>query len=275
MSNANHSIPDSLPKKSPGPEVLQRCDVCGGARQLRLTLGNASWTVACNCSCGEQQLQQRREALRRQEELDRIARLRTAGIADPKLRRQTFASSEYHTRMLQIARNYVHQWPHMEARSQGLLFWGPCGTGKTYAAACIANALTDQGIPVLMSSLGQLLGALPGISSGQQTEIIHNWMQHSLLVIDDLGSERDTPYASDLVYQIIDARYRSGKPLIVTTNLTLEELENPGSRDRERIYQRVLERCTPVFSNEQPIRDIRKKENLEYGRKWLTQQDAG
>ena len=100
-------------------------------------------------------------------------------------------------------------------------------------------------------------------------------MQHSLLVIDDLGSERDTPYASDLVYQIIDARYRSGKPLIVTTNLTLEELENPGSRDRERIYQRVLERCTPVFSNEQPIRDIRKKENLEYGRKWLTQQDAG
>ena len=64
--------------------------------------------------------------------------------------------------------------------------------------------------------------------------------------IDDFAVERSTEYANEIVKNVIEMRYKSGKPLIVTTNLTLKELQNPGA-DRARIYDRVLAMCTPVF----------------------------
>lgn len=67
-----------------------------------------------------------------------------------------------------------------------------------------------------------------------------------LLVIDDLASERDTAYMNEMIFNIIDSRYRSGRPLIVTSNLTKTDLMAPGSIDRQRIYSRLLEMCVPV-----------------------------
>lgn len=55
---------------------------------------------------------------------------------------------------------------------------------------------------------------------------------------------------------MIDSRYRSKKPLIVTTNLTLDELKHPKVLARARIYDRVLERCVPPKINNQNIREL-------------------
>jgi len=82
-----------------------------------------------------------------------------------------------------------------------------------------------------------------------------------LLIIDDLGVERSSEYTIELVYHIIDARYRSGGPMIITTNLTLNEMENPGTREKERIYDRILERCTPIRVEERQVRSEIRKEN--------------
>ncbi len=71
-------------------------------------------------------------------------------------------------------------------------------------------------------------------------------MLQLLLVIDDFGMERGTEYALEQIYNIIDSRYRSRKPLIVTTNLTLTELKNPQDTAHARIYDRLLELCTPI-----------------------------
>ena len=57
--------------------------------------------------------------------------------------------------------------------------------------------------------------------------------------------ERGTEYGLELVYNVIDSRCRSGKPLIMTTNLTLEELQNPEDTAPARIYDRLTEMCTP------------------------------
>ena len=65
-------------------------------------------------------------------------------------------------------------------------------------------------------------------------------------IIDDFGMERGTEYALEQTYNIIDSRYRSRKPLIVTTNLTLTELKNPQDTAHARIYDRLLELCTPI-----------------------------
>lgn len=133
----------------------------------------------------------------------------------------------------------------MRKAGKGLLFYGGVGTGKTFAAACIANALIDQGKPCLVTNFARLVGTIGGMYDGRQ-EYIDGLDRFELLVIDDLASERDTEYMGEIVHNVIDARYRSGKPLIVTTNLTLAELGNPTDVRRQRVYSRVLEMCFPV-----------------------------
>lgn len=272
MMKEKEMIPASGPGVHTGSDGRLYCNVCGEARQVRLTFGDKSVTVPCNCACLEKQWQQRQDDLHRQEELDRIERSRVAAIPDSELRWQRFESSEYDSRGIQIARNYARQWSQMESRGQGLLLWGPPGTGKTYAAACIANALVDRKVPVLMGNLSQMLGAIPAPASGDQAGAIDRLLQCSLLILDDLGAERSSSYINELVYRIIDGCYRAGKPMVITTNLTMQELEHPETKDRGRIYQRILERCTPVLMNENTIREDKRKQNQKFAREVLVNQ---
>ena len=59
--------------------------------------------------------------------------------------------------------------------------------------------------------------------------------------------ERGTEYGLEQVYNVIDSRYRCGKPLIVTTNLSLDELQHPQDTPHARIYDRLLEMCAPIL----------------------------
>ena len=70
--------------------------------------------------------------------------------------------------------------------------------------------------------------------------------QSKLLIIDDLGAERGTDYSLERVYDIIDSRYRSNKPIILTTNLTMEQMKNCEDIRYNRIYDRIFEMCYPV-----------------------------
>ena len=78
-----------------------------------------------------------------------------------------------------------------------------------------------------------------------------------MMVLDDLGVERNSGYSLETVYTVIDERKKSGKPLIVTTNLTLQEIKEPRSMEYRRIYSRVLEMCVPVYF---PGQSYRKRE---------------
>ena len=71
------------------------------------------------------------------------------------------------------------------------------------------------------------------------------------------------------MFNIIDSRYRAKLPLIVTTNLTLQELKNPDSLAKARIYDRVLERCVPIRINNRNIRQENAKENLDRAKELL------
>ena len=143
------------------------------------------------------------------------------------------------------ARQYVEHWPEMRRENMGLLFWGPAGTGKTFAAACIANALVDLEVGVRMITLGEALLNLFGMSGEERIQYLEVLTTCGLLILDDFGVERRTPYAREQVYEIVNRRYLSGRPMVVTTNLTLKELKN-ADRDDSRIHDRVLERCVPV-----------------------------
>lgn len=252
-----------------GPDGLIYCDTCKKARQIRLCPDGRTRLVRCLCPCQQAQRDGRLEELHRQEEFDRFSRLRSMAMQDPALRKCTFATSQYNPSARKTAENYVNQWPRMEKDGMGLLIWGDVGTGKTYLAACIANALLDQGVPVMMTSFGRILGAMPGPVSGEQTATVDNLMRYPLLILDDLGVERDSPYALEQIYHIVDARYRSGKPMIITTNLGMNQLENPDTQEKARIYDRVLERCIPLLVSGQHVRAVMAASNREAARERL------
>jgi len=140
--------------------------------------------------------------------------------------------------------------------------WGDIGTGKTFLAGCIANALLDQCIPVMMTTFGRILNTLTGMFQEDRNSYIDSLNQYSLLIIDDLGMERSTEFALEQVFNVVDTRYRSKKPLIVTTNLMLDELKNPCDLARSRIYDRILEVCVPLKINNQNIRSINSETNF-------------
>ena len=124
------------------------------------------------------------------------------------------------------------------------------GTGKSFIAGCIANALLDKGVPVLMTNFARLLNKLTDMYSGDRNAYIDSFKRYPLLIIDDLGMERNSEFVREQVFSVIDSRYRSQLPMIVTTNLSLEELKDPTDLPRTRIYDRVMERCMPICVNE-------------------------
>ena len=149
----------------------------------------------------------------------------------------------------------------MLSKNIGLLLWGEVGTGKTYFAACIANALVENCVSVKMTNFSTILNDL--FYENDKNQYIDRLNNHNLLIIDDLGIERDTEYALEQVYNIIDARYKSNKPLIVTTNLTITEIKNPVDTAHKRIYDRVLEMCVPVKFDGENFRQQKATEKME------------
>ena len=150
----------------------------------------------------------------------------------------------------------------MRAENLGLFLWGGVGTGKSFLAGCIANALIEQEVPVHMTNFARILNELNSSFSGRN-EVVDKLCCYPLLVIDDFGMERGTEYALEQVYNIVDSRYRSQKPLIVTTNLPLNEIRHPQDTAHARIYDRILEMCVPISCIGASLRKENAQKKLE------------
>lgn len=246
---------------------LLYCAKCHTPRQHRVQFKDRVMIPTVRCSCQQEAYDKDETERKRQEQLLLVSRLKANGLQDKSLRDYTFANDKGYNPEIQKAYDYVEHWEEMKEKSLGLLLWGDVGTGKSFFAGCIANALLEQGIPVLMTNFSRILNTLTGMYSDDRNHFIDSFNKYSLLIIDDLGIERSTDFALEQVFNVIDSRYRSKKPLIVTTNLTLDELKHPSDIGRARIYDRVLERCVPLKINNQNIRELNAVANMQEARK--------
>ena len=230
------------------------CSACHTPRQTRVTILGRTMTPFVPCRCEQERQEAEKAKQARIEHMERIARMKASGLQDRALRDYNFANDLGYNTEIAKAHAYVERFAEMEASSTGLLLWGDVGTGKSFFAGCIANALIERGIPVLMTNFARILNTLTGMYAEDRNHFIDSFENYRLLVLDDLGMERGTEFALEQVFNVIDSRYRSKKPMIVTTNLTLAELKQPADLVRRRIFGRVLERCVPLKLNRLDIR---------------------
>ena len=165
------------------------------------------------------------------------------GFPESDMQYWTFTNADG-CKIIWAAEKYVENFDRFIQEGKGLLLHGGVGVGKTFAAACIVNALIDKGRPCLMTNFSRILNTLWGIDEKQA--YIDSLNKFDLLVLDDLGIERQSEYVQEQVFNVVDSRYRAKLPLIVTTNLPLKELTSPESVGYGRIYDRLLEMCHPV-----------------------------
>lgn len=247
LSDISRKAAEAVPEEPDDYQVdgLLYCGKCQTPKQKIISTFCGPMVVNCMCRCATERYNREREEDRKKEQLQRVARLRQTGFPDAEMTRFTFElDDQKNPELTKLCRNYVDRFQDFLKRGKGLLLYGPPGTGKTFAAACISNALIDQGIPCLNTSFARITNAISGSYEGKQA-YIDGLGQFPLLVIDDLAAERDTEFMGEMVYSIIDARYRQRLPLIVTSNLTAQELKNPEQMRRQRVFSRVFEMCFP------------------------------
>ena len=234
-----------------GEDGLLYCGKCRTPKQFRMDAPPLEGRLLPHpCRCEQERLDREAAEQEARRHHQAVADLKRRGFTDPAMRGWTFANDNGKCPQMKHAHFYVENWTAMQEENIGYLLWGGVGTGKSYFAGCIANALMEQEVAVRMTNFALILNDLTASFEGRN-EYIARLCRAPLLILDDFGMERGTEYGLEQVYNVIDSRYRSRRPLIVTTNLSLQDLQHPKDTAHARIYDRLLEMCAPIrFSGE-------------------------
>lgn len=130
-------------------------------------------------------------------------------------------------------------------RGRGSYLWGPCGTGKTYAAAHAVRAYALSGRRARLVTAKSLLDAVrAGFDRGGDPGVLERAERLDLLALDDLGAERATEWALETLTRLVDTRVNRGLPTVITSNYRLGELRDMwGGVAGARVASRVAGAC--------------------------------
>lgn len=192
------------------------CDICGGSGYIG--------TSMCECLlelCRQEQKKEVSILSGSKEAFNQFRLDYYPDRIDPKIGASPRAIME---RNFKICRTYALTF----APSSGnLLFVGGTGLGKTFLSACIARAVADRGCSVVYETAGHLFAKLeqakfsPSEDSRREAAKFNDC---DLLIIDDLGTEMPGQFVTAALYTLINDRILMGKPMVISTNLNVEEL---------------------------------------------------
>lgn len=176
-----------------------------------------------------------------------MRRLQKSGMGDRLLDKEFLAFSlQGVSRETRAAYDVCFDFAHNIGRqTKGLMLSGSPGTGKTHLAAAVNCYLTAQFYPVVYGNITNIISSFKQSYGGRtmtEFELLAELDKPKLLIIDDLGKENPTQNTVSLIYQIVNRRYERGGLLMVTTNLTSNEMRQ---RLGEALVSRLAEMCRP------------------------------
>lgn len=235
-----------------------RCRDCGQPLEAYVGVVGKMLPISCDCDRQAEESQRQAEQRDRAEQAAKESPLYDAGYDACTFELDAFPDSPASRR----SRAYVERWANVEEGNFGLLFSGPLGTGKSYYAAAIVNALRAKGVGALIVTTSRLINAVRASKNPQ--DVIDGLNRFRLVALDDLGAERDTGYAVEQLENFINGRSLRGKPLIVTTNLLRKDMDSPEKIVYARIFDRVkVMCCLPVVLTGPSKREYQAKERAK------------
>ncbi len=201
------------------PDYLEEkplCSHCGGSGYIGSTM--------CRCLAELCRREQKKEIARLTNGAERFESFRLDYYPDrhdPQLGVNPRTVME---RNLKLCKEYVENFcPQIGS----LYFLGGTGLGKTFLAACIANALTDKGFSVCYEPAARLFGMLEKNRFNPDEEsaaAVERYMDCDLLIVDDLGTEMPGSFVTAALYTLLNDRLLSDKPMLITSNQTEADL---------------------------------------------------
>jgi DNA replication protein DnaC len=222
------------------------CPVCHGAKYLRRTglpLDDPDFGTIAPCKCAADIVESERSArLLRFSNIGALSRLTFENLI-ARGRNPDARAQETYRRCVEDARSFADEpdgW---------IVLSGASGCGKTHIAAAVVNRMLERGLPALFMVVPDLLDHLraayePNAEVGYD-ELFDRVRNAPVLVLDDLGAQSATPWAQEKLFQIINHRFNTRLPTIVTTNLAPEQIDE---RLRTRLADASIAR---VYSLEQ------------------------
>ena len=252
---------------------LKLCDICNTPSECEKDYEGRILRLPIACKCKREEAQRFKEQQERDKIQTILSKYRKYSLMDSKFITSTFenwelcADGKDNSNLYNFGLKYCEKWELNVNRS--LIIWGKAGNGKTYLSFAIANELHKQNVTVMATSVAQIQKMLQagynGSLKADETDVLQAVSQVQLLILDDLGTENKTTWGYEKLYSIIDTRYRSNRPLIITTNLDVDENSNRMSGNKTlkdslslvdarnnqwdssgRIYSRIMEMCTPI-----------------------------
>ena len=144
-------------------------------------------------------------------------------------------------RIMNSCRKYASSFTRT---SKNIMFMGGTGLGKTHLSLAIANVVINRGFSVVYGTAQNILSDLQNENFGRDDNLRYYEravLNCDLLILDDLGTEFKSAYTVACLYNIVNSRLSAKLPTIVSTNFTLDELE-------EKYDQRITSRITGEYS---------------------------
>ena len=233
------------------------CPICGKEKTWRkgVFYGGISLQLPILCPCEvefEKDRKRQEEAMAKQDRLQRVMAMSNLG---ERFMNATFASWEDKPGTGQCFREIQGYAEEFDLETEvGYCIYGRPGNGKSHLAAALVNRVVQRGFTAVFIEVPDLFSRIKATYDGEGSEdsILRSISSCDLLVLDDAGAEKPTEWVREKFYQIINARYKSKKPVVITTNTT----DMAGLEDiiGFRAYDRVLEMCQPLKNNGESYR---------------------
>lgn len=246
---------------------IPNCRACGEAIGIavKMSFGTKVYPRACRCR-REAYVRQHKEDINRERQT-RLKQVITNSMMSSSFRKCTLENWNHklgNEKLYNIARYYISRFPQMKAENRGILVHGEPGNGKTYFSACIANYLLDRSLPVIcvgaIALTERIWQSKRAWGDGGAFKVLNALENADLLIIDDLGTEEDNKWTRAMIYQIIEKRNSINLPVIITTNITINELKE---RYDDRTYSRLASMCSFIENKGKDIRKIQGKEKTD------------
>lgn len=225
------------------------CPICEKVvPKLAVHIFGAARIVQPKCRCETEKFIHERNKSNEEEikrQIERKFSISNLGERFAECKFDTFAFRPGTEKVVSNAKAYAEHFEQMIP--DGLLIWGIPGNGKSHLAAAIAHEVKANKKTVVFQTVPELLERIRNTFNNRNTEsereIMDALLYCDLLVLDDIGAEKVTGWVLEVLYRIVDGRYRKKKPIVYTTNLKPSELKDQlvDVNGIDRIYDRMVE----------------------------------